>query len=251
MLLPELGVPTGGVLAVTCFGLKINELPSLIATDIFRALFVDDLAICFRGRTVDTIERHLQQAVNAIQEWATRNGVRFATHKCKVVHFTAPRYKVQRPPTIRIFDKLLPVEESTKFLGLWWDSHLYFKEHISALKTQCKDALKLIRVVPHLKWGGDRDTLLMLYRTVVRSKLVYGCIVYGSASNTNLRQLDSIHNAGLRLALGAFCTSPVSSMYTEANEAPLEERRLKLSMNYYPALTTQHIMHYMNLTQPQ
>ena len=28
---PEEGVPTGGVLAVTCFGLKINELPSLTA----------------------------------------------------------------------------------------------------------------------------------------------------------------------------------------------------------------------------
>ena len=133
---PEDGVPTGGVLVVTCFGLKINELPSIIAMDIFRALFVDDLAICFRGRSLDTIERHLQQAVNAIQEWATRNGFRFAAHKCKVVHFTAPRYKAQRPPTIRISDTLLPVEESTKFLGLWWDSHLSFKEHISALKTQ-------------------------------------------------------------------------------------------------------------------
>ena len=73
----------------------------------------------------------------------------------------------------------------------------------------------------------------MLYQTIVRSKLDYGCIVYGTASHTNLRQLDSIHNAGLRLALGAFCTSAVSSMYTEANEAPLEERQLKLSMNYY------------------
>ena len=49
---------------------------------------------------------------------------------------------------------------------------------------------------------------------------------------TNL-QLDSILNAGLRLALGEFCTSPVSSMYMEANEAPGEERWLKLSMNYY------------------
>ena len=229
---PEEGVPTGGVLAVTCFQLKINELPSLIATGIFRALFADDLAICFRGRSLDTIKRHLQQAVNAIQEWATRNGFRFATHKCKVVHFTAPRYKGQRPPTIRISDTLLPVEESTKYFGLWWDSHLSFKEHVSALYTQCKEALNLIRVVAHLKWGGDRDTLLMLYRTIVRSKLDYGSIVYGTAPNTNLRQLDSIHNAGLRLALGAFCTSPVSSMYTEANEAPLEESWLKLSMNY-------------------
>ena len=33
--------------------------------------------------------------------------------------------------------------------------------------------------------------------------------------------------------MGAFCTSPVSSLYTEANEAPLEEHRLKLSMHYY------------------
>ena len=65
------------------------------------------------------------------------------------------------------------------------------------------------------------------------SKFDYGCIVYGTASNTNLWQLDSIHNFGLRLALGAFCTSPVSSLYTEANEAPLEEHRLKLSMHYY------------------
>ena len=212
---PEEGVPTGGVLAVTCFGLKINELPSCIAKDIFKALFVDDLVICFRGRSLDTIERHLQKAVNAIQEWATRYGFRFAAHKCKVIHFTAPRSRVQRPPIVRIGNTLLPVEESTKFLGLWWHSHLSFKKHISVLKTQCKEALNLIRVVAHLKWGVGRDTLLMLYRAIIRSKFDYGCIVYGTASNTNLRQLDSIHNSGLRLALGAFCTSPVSSLYTD------------------------------------
>ena len=139
----------------------------------------------------------------------------------------------QRTPIVRIGNTLLPVEESTKFLGLWWDSHLSFKKHISVLLTQCKEALNLIRVVAHLKWGGGRDTLLMLYRAIVRSKFDYGCIVYGTASNTNLRQLDSVHNCGLILALGAFCTSPVSSLYTEANEAPVEERRLKLSMHYY------------------
>ena len=173
----EEGVPTGGVLAVTGFGLNISELPSCIARDIFRALFVDDLSICFRGGSLDTIERHIQQAINSIQEWATNDGFRFAAHKCKVVHFTAPRVRIQRPPTVRIGNTLLPVEESTKFLGLWWDSHLSFKKHFSVLKAQCKEALNLIRVVAHLKWGGDRDTLLMLYRAIIRSKLDYGCIV--------------------------------------------------------------------------
>ena len=97
----EEGVPTGGVLAVTCFGIKINELSSHMAMDIFRALFVDDLAVCFCGHSLDTIERHLQQYVNAIQEWATKKGFRFAAHKCKVVNFTAPRYKATRPPQSR------------------------------------------------------------------------------------------------------------------------------------------------------
>ena len=112
--------------------------------------------------------------------------------------YIAPRSRAQRPPIVRIGNTLLPVEESTKFLGLWWHSQLSFKKHISVLKTQCKEALNLIRVVAHLKWGGDRYTLLMLYRAIVRSKFDYGCIVYGTASNTNLRQLDSIHNSGLR-----------------------------------------------------
>ena len=57
-----------------------------------------DLAICFLGRSMDTIERHLQHAVNSIHGCATRNRLKFAAHKCKVIHFTAPRSKVQRPP---------------------------------------------------------------------------------------------------------------------------------------------------------
>ena len=229
----EEGVPTGGVLAVTCFGLKINDLPRHIPPDIFRALFVDDLAICFRGSSLHAIERHLQHAVDAIQGWALQNGFKFAAHKCKILHFTAPRRKPERQPNIMIGHVALPVEETTKFLGLWWDSKLNFGKHITELKKQSKEAINLLRVVAHTKWGGDWDTLLMLYRAIVRSKLDYGCIVYGSASTSSLNKLNTIHNTGLRLALGAFCTSPVWSLYVEANEPPLEERRLKLSMNYF------------------
>ena len=176
--------------------------------------------------------RPLRQPGNMVSP-ETGNDFRFAAHKCKVVHFTAPRARVQRPHTLRIGNTLLPVEESTEFLGLWWDSHLTFKNHISMLKTQCKEVLNFIRVVAHLKWGGGRETLMMLSRAIVHSKLDYGCIVYGTASNTDIRKLESIHNSGLTLVLGSSCTNPVSSLYTEVNAAPLEERLLKVSMRYY------------------
>jgi len=44
--------------------------------------------------------------------------------------------------------------------------------------------------------------------------------------------LDSVHHQGLRLALGAFRTSPVQCLYIEANEPSLQNRRLKLSLQY-------------------
>ena len=87
-------------------------------------------------------------------------------------------------------------------------------------------------MLSYTSWGADRTTLLKLYRSLVRSKLDYGCIIYGSARKSYLQMLDPIHNQGLRLALGAFRTSPVASLYVEADEPSLYSRREKLSLQY-------------------
>ena len=68
--------------------------------------------------------------------------------------------------------------------------------------------------------------------SLVRSKLGYDCIIYGSARKSYLQMLDPIHNQGHRLALEAFRTSPVASLYVEADEPSLYSRRDKLSLQY-------------------
>ena len=78
----------------------------------------------------------------------------------------------------------------------------------------------------------------MLYRSLIRSKLDYGCIVYGSAKPSYLKILDPIVHQALRICLGAFRTSPVESLYVEAGEPPLELRRKKLTMNCFLKLKT-------------
>ena len=62
-----------------------------------------------------------------------------------------------------------------------FDRKLTFAAHIKYLKDRCLKALNLLRVVAHKDWGADTATLLKLYRTHVRSKLDFGCVVYGSA----------------------------------------------------------------------
>jgi hypothetical protein len=84
--------------------------------------------------------------------------------------------------------------------------------------------MNLLKVVSHTDWGGDTDTLLTLYRSLVRSKLDYGCIVYSSARKSYIQMLEPVQNQALRLCLGAFRTSPVESLQVEANEPPLASR---------------------------
>ena len=93
------------------------------------------------------------------------------------------------------------------------------------------EALNILKVIGNTEWGGDRKVMLCLYRSLVRSKLDYGCIVYGSAGKSYLQMLDPIHNQGHRLCLGAFRTSPVESLYVDAHEPCLGARRAKLSLS--------------------
>ena len=64
-------------------------------------------------------------------------------------------------------------------------------------------ALNLLKVLSNTSWGADRSTLLHLYRSLIRSKLDYGSIVYGSARKSYLQMLDTVHHQGLRFGFGS------------------------------------------------
>ena len=140
--------------------------------------------------------------------------------------------KTHDDPVFTLDGQPLPVVEETKFLGVIFDKKFTFIPHIKKVKAKCQKALNLLRVVAHTDTGADIKILLNLYRTIVLSKLDYGCIVYGSARQSYLKTLDTIHHQGIRLALGAFRTSPADSHLVEANEPSLKDRRDKLSLQF-------------------
>ena len=135
-------------------------------------------------------------------------------------------------PVLKLDNNHIQFVKEAKFLGLIWDTKLTFEPHIKYLKARCQKYLNTLKVLSRTEWDVDRNTLLKLYRSLVRSKLVYVCIVSGSAAKTSLAKQDHVHNQGLRLSLGAFRSSPVESLYVEANEPPLEIRREKLALQY-------------------
>ena len=231
----EEGVPQGAILSTTLFNLKINDIAKELNPGMECSLYVDDFLICYRSRHMANIQREVQVQINKLETWTFNNGFTISKSKTVAMHFSPP-YTSQvlqnLNPVLKLGEHKIEVVKETKFLGLIWDSKLTFIPHIQYLKKKCMKAMSILKVLAHTDWGADQTTLLQLYRALIRSKLDYGCIVYGSACPSYIKQLDPVHNQALRLCLGAFRSTPADSLCVEANEPPLEFRRNKLVLQY-------------------
>ena len=83
----EQGVPQGSILSTTLFNIKINNIVTCLNSETDGSLYVDDFGICYRSKNIRTIERHLQQCINRMEDWATNNGFKFSKSKIQCVHF--------------------------------------------------------------------------------------------------------------------------------------------------------------------
>ena len=227
----EMGVPQGSILSVTLLVVKINSITSCIKNGVDKSLFVDEFGVSYRSKHMHALERQLQLHLNRIEDWADKNGFKFSQSKTVCVHF-CQRRGLHPDHYLVLYDNPIPVKKETKFLGILLDSKLTFVHHIKGLKKKCVKALNLFRVVSNNDWGGDRTVLLRLYRALVRSKLDYGCFIYGAACKSYISLLDPIQNQSFRLSLGAFRTSPAQSLCVEAIELPLHLRREKLALQF-------------------
>ncbi|GBN82722.1 hypothetical protein AVEN_250907-1, partial [Araneus ventricosus] len=209
----------------------INPILSVIPQTVQKNLYVDDLHISCYARNMQLIERQLQTAINNIVEWSNKSGFTISAQKTIGIHFC------KRPlhPDPELFLSGVPIrfQDNYKFLGIVFDKRLTFLPHIASLRKRCLRSLNILRTLSNTSWGADRSCLLRVYRSIIRSMIDYGSVVYGSARPSYLKRLDYVHHQALRQSLGAFRTSPIPSLYAEAFEPSLSSRRDKLSLSYY------------------
>ena len=74
-----------GCLSTTLFSIKINDILKCLGNLTDCSLYVDDFCICYRSKSMPTIERQLQQNLNKNENWATSNGFKFPKSKTQCV----------------------------------------------------------------------------------------------------------------------------------------------------------------------
>ena len=228
------GVPQGAVLSVLLFAIKINGVVQNLPTNpsFTFSLYVDDLQIGCRDHDLRLLGITLQQALNTLHRWTLENGFKFSITKTKAVHFSKLNGLHNIPP-LKLGNVEISYVPVAKFLGLWFDTKLTWKHHLTLLKNSCQKLLGIMRMISGQTFGATQDCLMKIYRIYVRSKLDYGAIVYASATDTNLKTLDVVANDALRIATGAFKSTPLEPLYVIAEEASPIERRKYLTMRYF------------------
>ena len=163
------------------------------------------------------------------------NSFKISKTKPQCMHFCQLR-KMHNNLTLNLNRSEMPVVDQYKSSAVFLIKKLSFIPHIQYLKEKYSKTLKLLCVIAHKNWGADQLTLLKLYGILICSQIDYGCFIYRATSKSYLKSLQTVHHEGLRLILGAFRTSPVESLYSEAYEPPLKLRFTKLGLQYYSKL---------------
>ena len=88
------------------------------------SLYVDDFLICYLSKNTHTNERQLQQDLNNIQDWATKNGFKFSKSKTVCTHFCQLR-KSHDDPVFTLDGTPIQVVEENKCLGVIFDKNHY------------------------------------------------------------------------------------------------------------------------------
>jgi len=105
-----------------------------------------------------------------------------------------------------------------------FDTKFSWAPHLKKLKISCNTKIKIIKILSHHIWGADKNSLILINKALILSRIDYGSIIYNSAKPNIKQIINSIHN----LVIGAFRTSPIDSILCISGEPHYKLEEIKI-----------------------
>ena len=220
----ENGVPQGSVISPLLFLIAINDL---IPSQVKYSIFADDTALWIRGKNIESIVKKMQEALNSLSDWCNKWGFKLSVDKSNAILF---HRKKQTKFVLKLNGQPMTQKDKVKFLGMWFDRRLSWKHHIDYILERCLKRINILKCLAGTKWGTDKETMLIVYKAIIRSVIDYGSEVYDSAAKTNLEKLDRIQSKCLRLCSGALRCTSIAALEVDCGTPPLKLRRFGLQL---------------------
>ena len=109
----------------------------------------------------------------------------------------------ERNLNINVSSNILKRVESKKLLGVHFQEHLKWNEHVNATSSSCYGTLSILRKIKHFV---DYKLRKHLVEALVLSKLDYNDVVYDPIPEYLIKRLQRVQNAAASFVIGQYAT---------------------------------------------
>lgn len=159
-------------------------------------LFADDTSLSYEDRNPEQIIRRMTEDMVKLQGFFDENLLSLNLSKTKYIIFPSPRLRVPHHSEVIVGSTKIDKVENFKYLGLILDAKLTWNHHITELRkclsSTCRLFWRISKFLP-LK------AMIEMYHAFVQSKLHYLVSIWGAASKTRLKPLQTAQNRCLKV----------------------------------------------------
>ena len=190
------GVPQGSVLGPTLFVLCVNELPSLVNSNML--MFADDAKL-FRKIQDDTDVQNLQEDIDMLENWSREWLLKFNVAKCKTMHCgtsnTRHEYHMKQAGNVKILGETTLERD----LGVNISNTLKATHHCQLAANKAMSSLRLLRTTFSRLTPSNFS---VLYTTYVRPHLDYCLSAIGPFMVQDFKALEKVQRRATKLVHG-------------------------------------------------
>ena len=202
-------------------------------------MFADDTKI-YLPLTSDNSYEDLVSDLNFLQQWAEQMQMKFHPSKCKVMHLgknnTRRNYEM-----VDSNNKVHTLEETEveKDLGVHIDSKLTFATHC---QEKVNKANKILGYIRHTFKHIEKDSLLLLYKSLVRPHLEFASCIWSPRYKYSIDSIERVQRRATKL-IPQIQHLPYSERLKKLNLETLSYRRTRADLlESYRILTDQHLV---------
>ena len=228
----SLASPQGTVLGPLLFLCHINDLPERVTSQV--RLFADD-CLLYKPIRNDQDRLELQQDLLALEQWATKWGMRFNAKKCYIMHISPKSRK--RTHMYSLCGQILETVSDNPYLGLQISDDLKWQKHIANTTNKASIALGILR--RNLKFL-PKQYKSTAYQSLVRSILEYGCIIWDPYIQHDINSLERVQRRAARFIISDYRTKSQGFMTQSLKDLglpTLQQRRLYHRLGYFYKIT--------------
>ena len=211
----ECGVPQGSILGPLLYLIYVNDISNCCDSNILS--FADDTTLYLSDSDLNRLFVRANLNAELLFDWFCSNRLSLNAGKTKYIVIRPKHLKgdvsnkelfIRNTKVVRIGNNCQ--EKSTKFLGIYIDEHLTWKEHLSQVNKKVSCALFSMKQVKHII---PVQCLKSLYHTLVNSHLSYGILAWGNANKTSLKRTITLQKRAIRIVNDAKYNSHTEPLF--------------------------------------